>query len=73
MVNTLPPKSIGAIKTISFLQKIVAFENAFERIFHILTVEGNSDGGVIVEDCLNLLLNLLKNNASNQNFFRETR
>ncbi|XP_060071350.1 general vesicular transport factor p115-like [Ylistrum balloti] len=54
------------------LQKIVAFENAFERLFDVITEEGDSDGGIVVEDCLILLLNLLKNNASNQNFFRES-
>ncbi|OWF47972.1 General vesicular transport factor p115 [Mizuhopecten yessoensis] len=54
------------------LQKIVAFENAFERLFDVITEEGDSDGGIVVEDCLLLLLNLLKNNASNQNFFRES-
>lgn len=27
--------------------------------------------GVVVEDCLQLLLNLLKNNLSNQNFLKE--
>lgn len=53
------------------IQKIVAFENAFERLFDIIRDEGNSDGGVVVEDCLHLLLNLLKNNLSNQNFLKE--
>ncbi|XP_052068337.1 general vesicular transport factor p115-like [Mytilus californianus] len=54
------------------IQKIVAFENAFERLFSIVDEEGNSDGGIIVEDCLLLLTNLLKGNISNQNFFRES-
>ncbi|XP_033890816.3 general vesicular transport factor p115-like isoform X5 [Acipenser ruthenus] len=53
------------------IQKIVAFENAFERLLDVITEEGNSDGGIVVEDCLLLLLNLLKNNNSNQNFFKE--
>lgn len=53
------------------IQKIVAFENAFERLFDIVRDEGHSDGGVVVEDCLQLLLNLLKNNLSNQNFLKE--
>jgi len=54
------------------IQKIVAFENGFERLFEILVSEGGSEGGVIVEDCLTVLLNLLKNNASNQSYFRES-
>ncbi|GAB5570717.1 general vesicular transport factor p115 isoform X2 [Prionailurus iriomotensis] len=54
------------------IQKIVAFENAFERLLDIITEEGNSDGErIVVEDCLILLQNLLKNNNSNQNFFKE--
>ncbi|XP_056442219.1 general vesicular transport factor p115 isoform X4 [Gadus chalcogrammus] len=53
------------------IQKIVAFENAFERLLDIITEEGSSDGGIVVEDCLILLLNLLRNNSSNQNFFKE--
>ncbi|XP_008315360.1 general vesicular transport factor p115 isoform X2 [Cynoglossus semilaevis] len=53
------------------IQKIVAFENAFERLLDIISEEGSSDGGIVVEDCLLLLLNLLKNNSSNQNFFKE--
>ncbi|XP_029605498.1 general vesicular transport factor p115 isoform X5 [Salmo trutta] len=53
------------------IQKIVAFENAFERLLDIITEEGSSDGGIVVEDCLLLLVNLLRNNSSNQNFFKE--
>ncbi|XP_035387598.1 general vesicular transport factor p115 isoform X2 [Electrophorus electricus] len=53
------------------IQKIVAFENAFERLLDIMAEEGSSDGGIVVEDCLLLLLTLLKNNSSNQNFFKE--
>ena len=48
------------------IQKIVAFENAFERLLTIIDEEGFSDGGIIVADCLSLLLNLLRGNASNQ-------
>lgn len=55
------------------LQKLVAFENAFDRIFAIIKAEGSlSQGGIVVQDCLSLLANLLRLNASNQSFFRET-
>lgn len=53
------------------LQKIVAFENAFDRIFDVIRDEGFSDGGIVVEDCLILMYNLLRNNSSNQQFFKE--
>ncbi|KAF7488902.1 General vesicular transport factor [Sarcoptes scabiei] len=53
------------------IQKIVAFENAFDRILDIISSEGCSEGGIIVEDCLTILINLLKTNTSNQNFFKE--
>lgn len=36
----------------SDLQKIVAFENAFDKLVDIIEVEGYSDGGIVVEDCL---------------------
>lgn len=32
------------------IQKIVAFENAFERLLDIITEEGNSDGGTVWRD-----------------------
>jgi intracellular protein transport protein USO1 len=55
------------------LQKLVAFENAFDRLFSIIDAEGSlTHGGTIVQDCLSLLANLLRLNASNQSFFRET-
>ncbi|XP_075058150.1 general vesicular transport factor p115 isoform X3 [Mixophyes fleayi] len=58
-------------KSNAAIQKIVAFENAFERLLDIISEEGSSDGGIVVEDCLLLLQNLLKYNNSNQNFFKE--
>ena len=54
------------------LQKIVAFQDAFARIFALIEAEGSlAEGGVVVQDCLNLLANLLRLNTSNQTTFRE--
>jgi len=53
------------------LQKIVAFEGAFERAFSIIVEEGGVDGGVVVQDCLELCNNLLRDTPSNQTLFRE--
>lgn len=53
------------------IQKIVAFENAFDRLLAVIREEGFSDGGIVVEDCLVILENLLQGNNSNQSFFRE--
>lgn len=55
------------------MQKIVAFENAFDRIFELIEAEGSlSHGSEVVVDCLSLLANLLRLNVSNQTYFRET-
>ena len=55
------------------LQKQVSFFNAFDKIFTIIKHEGSlSQGDRVVEDCLILLANLLRMNASNQSHFRET-
>ena len=52
---------------------MVAFENAFDRIFGIISAEGSlTHGGIVVQDCLSLLANLLRLNVSNQSYFRET-
>lgn len=54
------------------LQKVVAFENAFDRIFALIDAEGSlTHGSMTVQDCLTLLANLLKLNVSNQSYFRE--
>ncbi|KAL7752627.1 Vesicle-mediated ER to Golgi transport protein [Sorochytrium milnesiophthora] len=52
------------------IQKIIAFENAFERLFGLI-LDANIEP-ITVQDCLTLMLNLLRHNVSNQNFFRET-
>lgn len=52
---------------------MVAYENAFDRIFSIIDAEGSlTHGGTPVQDCLSLLANLLRLNISNQNLFRES-
>jgi intracellular protein transport protein USO1 len=54
------------------LQKVVAFENAFDRIFALIDAEGSlTHGSMTIQDCLTLLANLLKLNVSNQSYFRE--
>lgn len=62
---------IQLTKSNANIQKIVAFENAFDKLFEVIKEEGYTDGGIVVEDCLLLMLNLLKNNTSNINFFKE--
>lgn len=54
------------------LQKVVAFENAFDRVFTLIESDGAlTHGSTTVQDCLTLLANLLKLNISNQSYFRE--
>ncbi|KRT81379.1 hypothetical protein AMK59_6187 [Oryctes borbonicus] len=62
---------IQLTKSNANIQKIVAFENAFDRLFDVIGQEGYTDGGIVVEDYLLIMLNLLKNNTSNINFFKE--
>ncbi|KZF25213.1 hypothetical protein L228DRAFT_265692 [Xylona heveae TC161] len=57
----------------SELQKLIAFENTFERLFHLIHLEGLlTQGGIIVQDSLSLLANLLRLNGPNQTLFRES-
>lgn len=53
------------------LQKIAAFEGAFDRVFAIADEEGGCGGGmVVVADALGLLATLLRGNLANQRLFR---
>ncbi|CDU22318.1 related to transport protein USO1 [Sporisorium scitamineum] len=54
------------------IQKLVAFEGAFEKLLDVCAAEGRIEGGVIVQDALEGLEALLRYNVSNQNYFRET-
>jgi hypothetical protein len=54
------------------IQKLFAFTGAFDRLFNIIRNEGGIDGGIITQDCLTCVEGLLRLNASNQTFFRET-
>jgi hypothetical protein len=56
----------------SQIQKLVAFENTFDRLFDIIEEEGGIRGSILVQDCLTLITNLLQYNAINQKLFLET-
>jgi len=63
---------VALTPTSAELQKLVAFENAFDRLFLLIDAEGGlTHGSTVVQDCLSLLGNLLKLNTSNQAYFRE--
>ena len=48
------------------IQKSIVFQNVFEKPFEILKNEEGIDGGVIIQDCLTLMSNLIKFNVPNQ-------
>ncbi|KIJ66115.1 hypothetical protein HYDPIDRAFT_87189 [Hydnomerulius pinastri MD-312] len=54
------------------IQKVLAFESAFEKLFNTVTQEGGVEGGVIAYDALRCVDGLLRFNSSNQSYFRET-
>ncbi|KAK9831632.1 hypothetical protein WJX74_003406 [Apatococcus lobatus] len=57
--------------TSSEIQKNAASEGAFQRLFGIVRDEGGADGGIVVQDCMQLLNNLLQDHQGNQLLFRE--
>ncbi|KAL0019412.1 hypothetical protein WJX77_011077 [Trebouxia sp. C0004] len=62
---------IGLTHSNQSIQQIAAFEGAFERLLNIVSGEGAADGGIVVQDCLEMMNNLLRGNAKNQLLFRE--
>lgn len=58
---------ISLLSTNADIQKIVAFEGAFDRLFNIINQEGGiASGGIVVQDCLSGVAGLLRYNVSNQ-------
>eukprot|EP01064_Diplonema_japonicum_P034132 TRINITY_DN6980_c0_g1_i1.p1 TRINITY_DN6980_c0_g1~~TRINITY_DN6980_c0_g1_i1.p1 ORF type:complete len:863 (+),score=269.58 TRINITY_DN6980_c0_g1_i1:44-2632(+) len=53
------------------VQKIIVYENIFDSLFKIIKDEGGVNGGILVEDCLDILHHLLATNISNQKYFRD--
>ncbi|KAG6865473.1 hypothetical protein C0991_002300 [Blastosporella zonata] len=54
------------------IQKVLAFEGAFEKLFNIVTQEGGVEGGAVTSGALTCVDGLLRFNTSNQSYFRET-
>ncbi|KAJ7592046.1 p115 like vesicle tethering protein [Mycena floridula] len=54
------------------IQKILAFEGAFEKLFNTVRQEGGLDGGIVAQEALTCVDMLLRYNSSNQSYFHET-
>ncbi|RDB24943.1 hypothetical protein Hypma_007404 [Hypsizygus marmoreus] len=54
------------------IQKVLAFEGAFEKLFNIVMQEGGIEGGAVSSGALACVDGLLRFNSSNQSYFRET-
>ncbi|KAF9075502.1 p115 like vesicle tethering protein [Rhodocollybia butyracea] len=54
------------------IQKVLAFEGAFEKLFNIVKNEGGIEGGAVSHQALQCVDALLRFNSSNQSYFRET-
>jgi hypothetical protein len=50
------------------IQKVLAFEGAFERLFDIVSQEGGVDGGIAAQGALSCVDSLLRFNTANQVF-----
>lgn len=48
------------------IQKVLAFEGAFEKLFNIIRGEGGVEGGAVAHEALLCVDGLLRFNSSNQ-------
>lgn len=48
------------------IQKVLAFEGAFEKLFNTVTREGGLEGGLVTQGALSCVDGLLRFNTSNQ-------
>ncbi|KAI0031987.1 p115 like vesicle tethering protein [Vararia minispora EC-137] len=60
------------IRKSSEIQKVLAFDGVFEKLFGIVTREGGLEAGQYAEEALQAVDILLRFNASNQSYFLET-
>ncbi|KAJ6593169.1 p115 like vesicle tethering protein [Mycena capillaripes] len=56
----------------AYIQKVLAFEGAFEKLFNTVMHEGGVEGGVVTQQALACVDGLLRFHTSNQSYFRET-
>lgn len=53
------------------MQKVLAFDNIFEKLFEIIEGEGGVEGGIVTHDCVVIMRNILTSNSCTQKHFRE--
>lgn len=53
------------------VQNFLAFQEGFERLFQIMREEGMADGGIIVQDCLKIVNNMLRGNPLTRKMFAQ--
>jgi hypothetical protein len=63
-------EAITMVQALTFqspdIQKVLAFEGAFEKLFNTVTQEGGVDGGLVAQGALTCVDGLLRFNSSNQ-------